>query len=93
LFLGVRLLMGLLSMAIDALIKASGLSLADRGLGGLFGFARGVVIVLTAVLLCGTTSIPRQEFWKNALLSPLAETLATTVMPYLPGQFTQHVSF
>jgi len=93
LFLGVRLLMGLLSMAVDALIKAGGLTLADRGLGGLFGFARGVVIVLAAVLLCGTTSIPRQDFWKNALLSPLAVTLATTVMPYLPGQFTQHVSF
>jgi membrane protein required for colicin V production len=93
LFIGARLLMALLSKAIDGLIKASGLSLADRGLGGLFGFARGAVIVLAIVLLCGTTSIPQQDFWRNALLSPLAETLATTIMPYLPGKFAQHVSF
>ena len=46
LFLGVRVLMGLLSLAIGALIQATGLSLADRGLGGLFGLGRGIVIVL-----------------------------------------------
>jgi membrane protein required for colicin V production len=43
LFLGVRILMGLLALAIGALIEASGLSLADRGLGGLFGLARGAL--------------------------------------------------
>jgi membrane protein required for colicin V production len=93
LFIGTRLLMGLLSRALDGLVKASGLSLVDRGLGGLFGFARGTIIVLAIVLLCGTTSIPQQPFWKNARLSPLAETLATTIMPYLPGQFVQHIRF
>ncbi len=93
LFIGVRLLMILLSMAIDALIKASGLSLADRGLGGLFGLGRGLVIVLAAVLLCGMTAIPRQPFWKEALLSPLAETAARTVKPFLPGDIARHVLF
>jgi membrane protein required for colicin V production len=93
LFIGVRLLMMLLAMAIDAVIKASGLSLADRGLGGLFGLARGLVLVLAGVLLCGMTAIPQQAFWKDALLSPLAETAARTVKPYLPGQVGQHVKF
>jgi membrane protein required for colicin V production len=93
LFIGVRLLMMLLSMAIDAAIKASGLSLADRGLGGLFGLGRGLVIVLAAVLLCGMTAIPKQPFWKEAVLSPLAETAARTVKPFLPGEFARHVQF
>jgi membrane protein required for colicin V production len=93
LFLGVRILMGLLTMAVDAMIKASGLSLADRGLGGLFGLARGIVIVLFAVILCGMTSIPQQDFWKNALLSPMAETGARTIKPFLPAALTQHVHF
>jgi membrane protein required for colicin V production len=93
LFLGTRILMGLLTLAIDALIKASGLGLADRGLGGLFGFARGIVIVLFAVILCGMTSIPQQDFWKNALLSPMAETGARTLKPFLPAAFAQHVQF
>ncbi|NNG22403.1 CvpA family protein [Telluria aromaticivorans] len=93
LFLGVRILMGLLSLAIGALITASGLSLADRGLGGLFGLGRGIVIVLAAVILCGMTSIPQQDFWKNALLSPMAETGARTVKPFLPAALAQHVRY
>lgn len=93
LFLGVRILMGLLSMAIGALIAASGLSLADRGLGGLFGLTRGIVIVLFGVILCGMTSIPQQDFWKHALLSPMAETGVRTVKPFLPADFAQHVHF
>jgi membrane protein required for colicin V production len=93
LFIGARLLMMLLNMAVDALIKASGLTLADRGLGGLFGLGRGLVIVLAVVLLCGMTAIPQQPFWREALLSPLAETAARTVKPYLPGEFASHVQF
>lgn len=93
LFIGVRILMGLLGMAVDALIRAAGLTLADRGLGGLFGLGRGLVIVLAAVILCGMTTIPQQDFWKNALLSPLAETGARTVKPFLPAAFAQHVQF
>ncbi len=93
LFLGVRVLMGLLSLAVGALITASGLSLADRGLGGLFGLARGIVIVLAAVILCGMTAIPQQDFWRNALLSPMAETGARTVKPFLPAALAQHVKY
>jgi membrane protein required for colicin V production len=93
LFLGVRVLMGLLALAIGALIEASGLTLADRGLGGLFGLGRGIVIVLAGVILCGMTSIPQQAFWKDALFSPMAETGARTVKPFLPAAFAQHVQF
>jgi membrane protein required for colicin V production len=93
LFLGVRVLMGLLALAIGALIEATGLSLADRGLGGLFGLGRGIVIVLAGVILCGMTSIPHQDFWKNALLSPMAETGARTVKPFLPAALAEHVQF
>ncbi|MBR7798701.1 CvpA family protein [Undibacterium fentianense] len=91
LFIGVRLLMALLMRAVDALIKASGLSLADRGLGGLFGFARGLVIVMAMVLVSGMTAIPQQAFWRDALLSPLAVSAVKTIMPFLPGSVTQHV--
>lgn len=93
LFLGVRVLMGLLALAIGALIQATGLTLADRGLGGLFGLARGIVIVLAGVILCGMTSIPQQAFWKDALLSPMAEAGARTVKPFLPAAVAQHVQF
>lgn len=93
LFLGARMLMGLLTLAVSALVSASGLTLADRGLGGLFGLARGIVIVLAGVILCGMTSVPQQAFWKDALLSPMAETGARTVKPFLPAALAQHVQF
>lgn len=93
LFIGARILMGLLSLMLDALVQAGGLSLVDRGLGGLFGLARGVVLVLATVIVCGMTTIPQQAFWKNALLSPLAETGARTVKPFLPAALAQHVHF
>ncbi|MFZ6775212.1 CvpA family protein [Undibacterium sp. Ji83W] len=93
LFIGVRLLMALIMMAVDAMIKASGLTLADRGLGGLFGLARGCILVLAAVLVCGMTSIPQQPFWTHAWLSPLAETAARTVIPLLPVSVSEHVKF
>ena len=93
LFVGVRLLMWLLTMAIDSVIKASGLTVADRGLGGLFGLARGLVIILAVVLVCGMTAIPQQRFWTEALFSPLAEIAARTAMPFLPGDFAKHVRF
>jgi len=93
LFLGARMLMGLLTLAVSALISASGLTLADRGLGGLFGLARGIVIVLAGVILCGMTSIPQQDFWRNALLSPVAESGVRTVKPFLPDAMARHVHF
>lgn len=93
LFIGVLILMALLTMAINALIEAGGLSFADRGLGALFGLGRGIVIVLAGVILCGMTSMPKQDFWQNALLSPLAESGVRTVKPFLPAAMAEHVHF
>jgi membrane protein required for colicin V production len=93
LFIGSRLLMALVMMAVEAGIRSSGLSVMDRGLGGLFGLGRGLLIVMTFVLLCGLTAIPSQPFWTQALLSPLAETAAFTIKPYLPGELAQRIQF
>ncbi|MBO9537515.1 CvpA family protein [Herbaspirillum sp.] len=93
LFIGTRLLMALVSRTLSELIKASGLTLVDRGFGSLFGVARGALVVVAVALLCGTTSIPQQPFWKEAMLSPWVEQAALAVMPYLPGKFAEHVSF
>ena len=93
LFIGARILVALLAMLIDALLTAGGLSLADRGLGSLFGLGRGIVIVLAGVILAGMTSMPKQDFWKNALLSPAAESGVRSVKPFLPAEMAQHVHF
>ncbi|HEX8957413.1 MAG TPA: CvpA family protein [Burkholderiaceae bacterium] len=93
LFIGVRLLIMLLAMLLDSLIAATGLSMADRGLGAVFGLARGVLLVIAGVLVCGMTQIPRQEFWKNAALRPMAVGAATAILPFLPDRVAQQVKF
>jgi membrane protein required for colicin V production len=39
------------------------------------------------------TAIPQQPFWKDAMLSPLAETAAQTLIPFLPGELSRRVQF
>lgn len=93
LFIGARILMGLLALALDALLDAGGLSFIDRLLGAAFGVARGLVIVLAAVILSGMTSLPQQDFWKQAMFSPYAEDGVRMAKPFLPAAIAQHVNF
>jgi membrane protein required for colicin V production len=91
--IGVVLLVGLINMAIGSLIRVTGLTVADRGLGGLFGFARGVVIVIALVIAAGFTTLPRQPVWRDAALSPLAETAVRTIKPLLPDRLAAYVKY
>ncbi|MDM5178359.1 CvpA family protein [Massilia sp. DJPM01] len=93
LFLGTRILMGLVMMAVDLMVKATGLSPANRLLGAAFGLARGLVIVLAAVILCGMTELPKQAFWTKAVSSPMAEEGARMVKTLLPADLARHVQF
>lgn len=93
LFLGSRILMGLVMMAVDLMLKATGLSPANRLLGALFGLARGGVIVLAAVIVCGMTALPKQAFWTGAVTSPMAEDGARLVKTLLPPDLARHVQF
>jgi membrane protein required for colicin V production len=93
LFIGASILMLLLTKAVETLVNASGLTLADRSLGGLSGLALDGVIVITAVPRSGMTSISKQPFWMNAVLGPMAESAALTIKPFLPGDIARHVAF
>jgi membrane protein required for colicin V production len=91
LFIAVRLLMGLVGMAIGALITATGLTLADRALGACFGVARALLIVVAVGTLCSMTTLPQQPFWREARLRGAVEASAHAVKPYLPEALARHV--
>jgi membrane protein required for colicin V production len=93
LFIGTRLLMGLVSMAIGALVTATGLSPVDRLFGAVFGLARGVVIVLAVVTVCAMTSIPQQPFWQDAQLRPAVEGTSRAIRPLLPDALARHLRY
>jgi membrane protein required for colicin V production len=74
-------------------VRASGLGPADRALGGVFGLVRGLIIVLVIVLLAGLTPLPREPFWRGALLSGPFETAALTLRPYLPEGLSRRLRY
>jgi membrane protein required for colicin V production len=83
--------MALVNVLAGMLVRKIGLAPADRGLGGLFGLARGVLIVVTLVMLGGLTQLPREPFWQNAVLRPLAEAAVETIAPLLPDELVRNL--
>jgi membrane protein required for colicin V production len=93
LFVATLIVAALVASAIHHLIRASGLVLADRGLGGVFGLLRGVLIVLTAVILAGLTNLPKQAFWRESFSAPIAEQTVRSIKPLLPPEWAEHVHY
>ena len=93
LFFGALLAMGLLAVAASRLMKRAGLSIEDRVLGAVFGFARGVLIVMVFVLMAGLTSLPRQPIWKDAMLSAPLGTFAVFIREWLPNDLSQRIRY
>jgi|HubBroStandDraft_1064217.scaffolds.fasta_scaffold336621_1 membrane protein required for colicin V production len=93
LFVIVLLAMGIAGMLASKLFRVAGLGLADRFLGAIFGMARGIVVVLIAVLLAGFTALPKEPAWRNALLSQPLETAVIAAKPWLPREVAERVRY
>lgn len=91
--IGVLLLFALGRWLVSLVLKAVGLGPLDRALGGLFGVARGALIVLTVVIVAGMTSLPKAPWWRQALLAPPLETAAVAVKPWLPAEVAQRIRY
>lgn len=78
---------------LGKIVAAAGLGFADRGLGGTFGFARGLFIVLVLVTAAGFTSLPEQPFWQDATLSPLTMDAMREIKPHLPESVAKWVRY
>lgn len=78
------LLAGLLATLLRLLLRSTGLGLLDRGLGAVFGAARGLVLVLLALLVARYTSLPQSAAWRASILVPPAQSMADRLQPLLP---------
>ncbi|WP_288106180.1 CvpA family protein [Limnobacter sp.] len=78
---------------LGRIVSAAGLGFADRGLGGMFGAARGCFIVLVLVTAAGFTSLPKMPFWTQAKLSPVAVDVIKEVKPHLPETVAKWVRY
>ena len=88
-FIVVLVAMSVLAILASKLVKVVGLGVADRVVGGVFGLARGVLVVMILVLLAGLTSLPRQSVWRDAALSGPLEACAGYVKTWLPADLAK----
>lgn len=75
------------------LLKAVGLGMLDRALGGAFGALRGMLVVLVAVLVAGMTPLPKAEWWREARLAPPLETAVLAARPWLPADAARRIRY
>jgi len=92
-FIATLIVMSLLSLLLGRLLSSAQLGVENHLLGGAFGFARGVFVVLMLVLLAGFTALPRQPVWKDAMLGALLQSYALHVKQWLPRDWAKHVSY
>ncbi len=92
-FVALLVLMGLLARLVRSLVHGAGMSAEDRVLGAVFGFARGLLVVLVMVLLAGLTNFPRHPVWNNAMLSAPLEALAVFLKPWLPAYLADRITY
>ncbi len=92
-FFGVLLVASLLIIALSGLIKKIGLNWLNRGVGAVFGFARGFLIVSVLVFLAGLTSLPKDARWTNAMFSSPLEALVKSMLPFIPQMVAKHILY
>jgi membrane protein required for colicin V production len=92
-FLVVLILGALLAFLLRKLVAGSGLSGTDRLFGMLFGLARGVLVVVLAVLMLGFTPFPRDPWWQQSRLMPSFQQGAQWLSARLPESVNKHLDF
>jgi membrane protein required for colicin V production len=92
-FVVVLVIAWIAQLVLSSAVRKAGLGPTDRALGVVFGFVRGLVIVLVVVVFAGLTPLPREVFWKEAVLSGPFETAALALRPYLPAGLGDRIKY
>ncbi len=92
-FGGTLIAAAFVGLLASMLTRSAGLGWTDRSLGACFGVARGVLVVLAAVLVAGFTPLPQQPFWKTAVLSGPFETAVVALKSFLPGDMASRIRY
>ncbi len=78
---------------LSKLFKVAGLSGVDRTLGGLFGLARGVVILLACTIAVGLTAFPKDAMWKQSVGAGMLERTVLQLKPWLPSKLEGRLKY
>ncbi len=78
---------------LTSAISALGLGAINRLLGLVFGFARGVLVMVVIVGVCAFTELPKQPEWQASLTAPTFELLVKQTLPYLPESLATEIPY
>jgi len=93
LFVVVLMIGGLLNYLLGRLVKSTGLSGTDRLLGGIFGAARGLVLIIVVLLVAGFTPIPADPWWKDSQVIQRLLPVTDWATSFLPESVSKHLDF
>jgi membrane protein required for colicin V production len=80
---------GFVSWLIKKLVETVGLRPVDRTLGGVFGLARGVVLLLALTVVLQLTGVARDAWWVSAQGPAWLQVILTGLKPLLPQNFVE----
>lgn len=83
----------LVGQFLRKLVKIAGLGELDHVLGGMFGVARALVILLAFAIVAGLTALPRQPLWRDSVCGPPMGRAALALRPWLPAALTQRLRY
>ena len=83
----------LLGQFLRKLVKIAGLGELDHVLGGMFGVARALVILLAFAVVAGLTAFPRQSAWRDSVCGPPMGRAALALRPWLPQALGERLRY
>jgi membrane protein required for colicin V production len=92
-FVAVLVAGALVAWVLSRAIHAARLSFVDRFLGGAFGLARGILLVVLFALVAGLTALPRADWWQNAAVGRPLALAALSLKPWLPPAWAERLDF
>jgi membrane protein required for colicin V production len=92
-FVASLVLTTLLGIVLSHLAKAAGLGGLDRTLGGMFGVARGIIVLVALALLAGLSSAPLQPWWRESYSGGVLAGAALALQPWLPPTFAGRLRY
>lgn len=92
-FILMLIVLALLRTLLKGLLEAAGLSAVDRLLGACFGLVRAVILAVLLVMAAGLTSLPKEEWWREAVFAPPLETAVIALKPRLPVVIAKRIRY
>ncbi|HVF64913.1 MAG TPA: CvpA family protein [Casimicrobiaceae bacterium] len=84
---------GLIAWPLHAVVHRSGLGFVDRGLGLVFGVARGALVILLFVLVGGLSPLAQRDWWQGSVLASPFEDAAIAIKPWLPQAWADRLQY